>query len=222
MNSARWEFSVTLTRGGGGEDGDGEGEKENAPPLPHPPKSRSSSSSYAKLFVGTPENDALLLCETVSLGTFRSPYTVRLAAPAGVAGGGSRALSADAARPPAIVAAVLHDRVVGLDVVASPHSASADFIAHAHAAASSKKQPAAAPKSARPAPPSFSEPPPAKKAAAATAAAAAVAAAGRQANLFEAFKVVPAAVEKQLEEKDEKTEKKTKPACVPRKPKSKR
>lgn len=183
---ARWEFSVTLTRGDDGDDdGGGGGEKENESALPPRTNIFSSSSSfYAKLVVGTPENDSLLLCETVSLGTFRSPYSVRLSAPAG--GGGSRALSADAARPPAVVAAVLHDRVVGLDVVAAaPHTSASASSARAN------NKPAAAPPKSRPAPPP-SEVPPAKKAAT-SAAAAANTVAGRQTNLFESFKVVPVA-----------------------------
>lgn len=198
---ARWEFSVTLTRGEEDDDGDDdEGEKENesALHLPRNKKSSSSSSSsfYAKLIVGTPENDHLLLCETVSLTTFRSPYSVRLAAPAAAAGGGggggsSWALSADAARPPAVVAAVLHDRVVGLDVVADASSSS-----HASNPAAAA---AAAPPKSRPAPPpSSADAPPAKKAATLAAAAA-----GRQANLFESFKVVPAAIEEQQQQQQQ-------------------
>ena len=197
----RWEFSVTLTRGeenDGCDDEHGEKENENALPRRRSKTSSSSSSFYAKLVVGTPENDSLLLCETVSLGTFRSPYSVRLAAPAG---GGSRALPADAARPPAVVAAVLHDRVVGLDVVASPSTPAS--------ARAANKPAAAVPPKSRPAPPpSSADVPPAKKAA--TLANAAAAAAGRQTNLFESFKVVPASVEEQQQQQQQEQA-----ACVP-------
>ena len=193
----RWEFSVTLTRNGeGDEDGGEEGEKENGNALPPRIKNSSSfsKSSYAKLVVGTPENDSLLLCETVSVATFRSPYSVRLSAPAGRVvggrggggGGSSRALPADAARPPAVVAAVLHDRVVGLDVIATPP---------ASASARATNNPATpAPPKARPVPAaSSSDVPPAKKAATSAAAA------RRQTNLFESFKIVPPSTAEELQ-----------------------
>lgn len=205
---ARWEFSVTLPRGSEDE----VGEDENAPPCKNSSFS-SSSSSYAKLVVGTPDNDSLLLCETVSLGTFRSPYTVRLAAPAGGGGGVSgRGLAADAARPPAVVAAVLHDRVVGLDIVAAPLSSSST----AAAAASARANKQAAPPKSRPDPPlaSSSDLPPSKKAATANAAAANTSV--RQTNLFESFKVVPAAKEQQQQQLKEKKHYSPKKAvCAP-------
>jgi ATP-dependent DNA helicase HFM1/MER3 len=101
----RLDLQLTLTRGGSGDGSDAAGQGGAA--------ADDHSRSSARLLVGTLHDNALLCCRALCLDSFASPLTFRLRTRTAAAGAGERGT------PIQVVASVVHERLVGVDVSAS-------------------------------------------------------------------------------------------------------